>query len=52
MAHSSKTDRDPRAPESPRELRQDFHQVDNDGDGYIEFAEFASLMENLEAGMS
>jgi Ca2+-binding EF-hand superfamily protein len=48
----SDRDRDPRAPESARELREDFRAVDADNDGYIDFAEFGSLMENLEAQMS
>ena len=42
----------PRAPESPRELRADFRAVDADEDGCIDFAEFSTLMENLEAEMS
>jgi Ca2+-binding EF-hand superfamily protein len=51
VAHSDR-DRDPRAPESPRELREDFRAVDADDDGLIDFAEFSGLMENLEAEMS
>ena len=51
MARSD-TDNDPRAPESPRELRADFRAVDADEDGCINFAEFSTLMENLEAEMS
>jgi Ca2+-binding EF-hand superfamily protein len=52
MARSDTDERDPRAPESPRELKRDFLEVDADRDGCIEFGEFASLMENLEAEMS
>jgi Ca2+-binding EF-hand superfamily protein len=48
----SDRDRNPRAPESGRELREDFRAVDADEDGHIDLAEFSSLMQNLEAEMS
>ena len=51
MTRSGEDDR-PRAPESRRELKEDFLEVDVDADGHITFAEFARLMDNLEAGMS
>lgn len=34
------------------ELREDFEAVDSDEDGCIDFGEFTSLMDNLNAGMS
>jgi Ca2+-binding EF-hand superfamily protein len=52
MARTDGDDVNPRAPESRRELRADFREVDADADGHITFAEFARLMDNLEAGMS
>lgn len=40
------------APELVEELQEDFRESDTDGDGYIDFAEFGVLMENIGAGMS
>lgn len=34
------------------ELREDFSEIDDDGDGMIDFSEFGALMGNLDAGMS
>ena len=34
------------------ELRQAFRQCDADRDGSIEFAEFVTLLDNLDAGVS
>src|SRR5690606_20965137 len=39
-------------PERLEELREDFETVDEDQDGRIDFAEFASLMDNLNAQMT
>ncbi len=33
------------------ELREDFAEVDDDGDGMIDFAEFSALMGDLDADM-
>jgi calcium-binding protein CML len=35
-----------------QELQEDFASADDDGDGRIDFAEFKSLLEDLNAGMS
>lgn len=35
-----------------RELKEEFAAADRDGDGRIDFEEFARLMQDLEAGMS
>jgi calmodulin len=40
------------SPEFLSELKEDFRQADSDRDGHIDFGEFQSLLENLEAGMS
>lgn len=39
-------------PERLEELKEDFLYADTDKDGRIEFAEFRTLLEELEAGMS
>lgn len=39
---------DPRA----AELREAFRQCDSNNDGYIQFGEFVTLLDNLGAGMS
>lgn len=39
-------------PDRLEELREDFEAVDGDQDGCIDFGEFASLMDNLNAQMS
>lgn len=39
-------------PERLEELREDFETVDEDRDGRIDFGEFASLMDNLNAQMT
>jgi len=35
-----------------RELKEDFEEADSDQDGHIDFGEFKTLLEDLEAGMS
>lgn len=39
-------------PERLEELREDFNEIDDDGDGMIDFGEFGALMGGLDAGMS
>ncbi len=39
------------SPERLEELHEDFAAVDADQDGRIDYAEFGTLMENLNAGM-
>jgi Ca2+-binding EF-hand superfamily protein len=43
---------DPRHLASERELKEEFAVADRDHDGRIDFEEFVSLMEGLNAGMS
>jgi len=52
MPRSRNGDRSAREPELKQELKEDFEQADSDGDGRINFVEFSSLLEDLEAGMS
>ena len=52
MPRSRNGDRSAREPELKQELKEDFEQADSDGDGRINFAEFSSLLEDLESGMS
>jgi len=52
MRGAKQSNRPALRPELEQELRQDFDHADNDRDGRIDFAEFSSLLEDLEAGMS
>jgi len=52
MSRSGTGDRSALEPELEQELKEDFEQADSDGDGRINFAEFGSLLQDLEAGMS
>ena len=52
MPRSRNGDRSMLEPEFQLELKENFDQADSDGDGRINFAEFSSLLQDLEAGMS
>jgi calcium-binding protein CML len=52
MARSGTGDPSGLDPELRQELQEDFAQADGDSDGCISFAEFSSLLEDLEAGLS
>lgn len=52
MPRSETGDHSALEPELEQELKEDFEQADSDGDGRINFAEFSSLLQELEAGMS
>ena len=45
-------DQSPRHPAAHRELLRQFATADRNDDGRIDFAEFRSLLEDLEASMS
>ena len=52
MPRSRNGDRSTLEPELQLELKENFEQADSDGDGRINFAEFSSLLQDLEAGMT
>ena len=52
MRGTKQTNRSALEPELEQELREDFDQADSDRDGRIDLAEFSSLLEDLDAGMT
>jgi len=52
MPRSRNGDRSTLEPELQLELKENFEQADSDGDSRITFAEFSSLLVDLEAGMT